>query len=137
MRALFYGIGAAVIAISARSATKLVAMTLGRDRLLWRLFAVSLLVTAWTASEIVWLFVASGFAPVVARLRTRPASPSQALLVTPWPAWLVAGLSGGGAAGGVWQGFSDFGAAGAFVFLHGLAIEPLPHGRVVEQYHSL
>ena len=75
MQALFYGIGAAVIAIIARSATKLVGMTLGRDRLLWGLFAVSLVVTAWTASEVVWLFVASGFVPVVARLRTRPASP--------------------------------------------------------------
>src|SRR2546425_574725 len=66
MQALFYGIGAAVIAIIARSATKLVGMTLGRDRLLWGLFAVSLVVTAWTASEVVWLFVASGFVPVVA-----------------------------------------------------------------------
>jgi chromate transporter len=34
MRAAFYGIGAAVIAIIARSAWKLVKMTLGRDRLL-------------------------------------------------------------------------------------------------------
>ena len=32
-------------------------MTLGADRLLWVLFAVSALVTAWTESEIVWLFV--------------------------------------------------------------------------------
>src|SRR2546426_9685546 len=103
MQALFYGIGAAVIAIIARSATKLVRMTLGRDRLLWGLFTVSLVVTAWTASEIVWLFVASGFVPVVARLRTRPASPSQSLLVTPWPAWLVAGVSGGAPVGGLWE----------------------------------
>jgi len=137
MQALFYGIGAAVIAIIARSATKLVGMTLGRDRLLWGLFAVSLVVTAWTASEVVWLFVASGFVPVVARLRTRPASPSQALLVTPWPAWLVAGLSGVVPVGVLWKVFWYFAAAGLFVFGSGLAIVPFLHGGVVEQYHWL
>ena len=137
MQALFYGIGAAVIAIIARSATKLVGMTLGRDRLLWGLFAVSLVVTAWTASEVVWLFVASGFVPVVARLRTRPASPSQALLVTPWPAWLVAGLSGVAPVAVLWKVFWYFAAAGLFVFGSGLAIVPFLHGGVVEQYHWL
>ena len=39
MQSAFYGIGAAVIAIVARSALKLVKMTLGQDRLLWVLFA--------------------------------------------------------------------------------------------------
>src|SRR2546422_5480655 len=53
MQGLFYRIRAAVIAIIARSATKIVGMTLGRDRLLWGLFAVSLVVTTWTASEVV------------------------------------------------------------------------------------
>jgi chromate transporter len=45
MQGLFYGIGAAVIAIIARSVLRLVRMTLGRDRLLWSLFASSALVT--------------------------------------------------------------------------------------------
>ena len=44
----FYGIGAAVIAIIARSAYKLARMTLGRDRFLGLLFATSAVVTAWT-----------------------------------------------------------------------------------------
>src|SRR5213594_1415285 len=35
MQGVFYGIGAAVIAIIVRSATKLVRLTLGGDRLLW------------------------------------------------------------------------------------------------------
>src|SRR3989441_12610134 len=104
---------------------------------LFRSFAVSLVVTAWTASEVVWLFVASGFVPVVARLRTRPASPSQALLVTPWPAWLVAGLSGVAPVGVLWKVFWYFAAAGLFVFGSGLAIVPFLHGGVVEQYHWL
>ena len=42
----FYGIGAAVIAIISRSAWKLVLATLGKDWLLWLLFAVMAIATA-------------------------------------------------------------------------------------------
>ncbi len=59
MQGAFYGIGAAVIAIIARSAVKLVELTLARDRLLWGIFAASAFVTAWTESDIVWLFLLS------------------------------------------------------------------------------
>src|SRR5467141_1313683 len=48
MQGLFYGVGAAVIAIIVRSATKLVKLTLARDRLLWIVFIVSAIVTGWT-----------------------------------------------------------------------------------------
>src|SRR5712664_3810951 len=40
MQAIFYGIGASVIAIIARSAYKLTKLTLGRDKLLWGIFVV-------------------------------------------------------------------------------------------------
>ena len=46
MRGLFYGIGAAVIAIIGRSAYKLVKSTLSKDWLLWTIFAASAVVTA-------------------------------------------------------------------------------------------
>lgn len=69
MRGAFYGIGAAVIAIIARSAVKLVRLTLKKDRLLWVLFAVNTVVVAATESEIVWVFLASGL--VVLALRRR------------------------------------------------------------------
>jgi hypothetical protein len=46
MQGMFYGIGAAVIAIIGRSAYKLVRSTLAKDWLLWSIFAVSALVTA-------------------------------------------------------------------------------------------
>ena len=39
---------------------KLTRLTLGRDGLLWAVFAASALVTAWTESEIVWVFVGAG-----------------------------------------------------------------------------
>jgi chromate transporter len=50
MRGAFYGIGAAVIAIIARSAYKLVKLTLAKDWLLWALFSTSAVTTAWTES---------------------------------------------------------------------------------------
>ena len=60
MRGAFYGIGAAVIAVIARSAYKLARSTIGRDPLYGLLFAASAGVTAWTESELVWLFVLCG-----------------------------------------------------------------------------
>src|SRR6059036_4126232 len=66
MQGAFYGIGAAVIAIIARSAVKLVKLTLGRRRLLWTLFAASALVTAWTESEVLWVFLLSGLIGLLA-----------------------------------------------------------------------
>ena len=60
IQGMFYGIGAAVIAIIARSAIKLVRTTVGKDWLLWGIFAALALTTAWTESEIVWLFVLCG-----------------------------------------------------------------------------
>ena len=137
MQALFYGIGAAVIAIIAWSAARLARTTLGRDRLLWGLFAVSLIVTAWTAREIIWVFMASGLIPLLARTRARPSRPTKALLVAPWPGWLTSGLTGAASVGVLWKVFAYFAAAGLFVFGSGLAIVPFLHGGVVEQFHWL
>jgi len=67
MQSVFYGVGAAVIAIIARSALKLVKLTLAKDRLLWVLFSVSALATAWTESEIIWLFLGSGLVALFVR----------------------------------------------------------------------
>src|SRR5215813_9941856 len=61
MQAMFYGIGAAVIAIIARSAFKLTKLTLGTDKLLWGIFLCLAASTAWTSKEIVWLFLIAGF----------------------------------------------------------------------------
>src|SRR5437899_7753528 len=94
MQGLFYGIGAAVIAIIARSVLKLVRMTLGRDQLLWGLFTVSALVTAWTESEIIWVFLLCGLVLMVLRWRqTALATPALALL--PGAPGLAPGLPGG------------------------------------------
>ena len=133
MQGAFYGIGAAVIAIIARSVYKLTKSTLGRDRLLWALFAVSAVVTAWTESELVWLFVLCGVVAVVAR--SRPV-PEAALALLPWP-WMLSGLNGPADSGILWTIGWYFAEAGAFVFGSGLAIVPFLHGGVVGEYHWL
>src|SRR6202162_2659669 len=56
----FYGIGAAVIAIIARSAYKLIRSTLKNDLLLWGLFTALAITTAWKEAEIIWLFLLCG-----------------------------------------------------------------------------
>jgi membrane protein implicated in regulation of membrane protease activity len=58
MRGAFYGVGAAVIAIIARSVIKLTSLTLARDKLLWVIFAANASLTAITESEVLAAFVA-------------------------------------------------------------------------------
>src|SRR5262249_17178192 len=65
--ALFYGIGAAVIAVIARSALKLVKTSIKKDMLLWAVFLALAVSTAITEREIVWLFLAGGVLVMVAR----------------------------------------------------------------------
>src|SRR5207253_8115713 len=136
MQGLFYGIGAAVIAIIARSALKLVRMTLGRDHLLWILFAVSAVVTAWTESEIIWVFLVCGLVPMVLRGRqTTRASPSLALL--PVAPGIAAGLGGPASVGVLWKILTYFVGASLFVFGSGLAIVSLLYGEVVRLFYWL
>src|SRR2546425_3911592 len=135
MQGLFYGIGAAVIAIIARSALKLVRMTLGRDHLLWILFAVSAVVTAWTESEIIWVFLVCGLVPLLRGRQTTPATPALALLpVTPG---IAASLGGPASVGVLWKILTYFAGASLFVFGSGLAIVPFLYGGVVRQFHWL
>src|SRR5512142_636027 len=90
MQGAFYGIGAAVIAIIARSAVKLVRMTVQKDRLLWAIFLVMMVVTAVTATEIIWLFLLSGVLAWLARApRKIPARTPAASIA---PLWLLTGI---------------------------------------------
>ncbi len=134
MQGAFYGIGAAVIAIIARSAVKLARMTLKRDWLLWSVCAANAIVTAWTEKEIIWLFLSSGV--LILLLRALPKRAGGAVSVAP-VAWLLTGLQGAAALGTLGTVFVYFVAAGTFVFGSGLAIVPFLHGGVVDQYHWL
>src|SRR2546426_12093102 len=80
MQGMFYGIGAAVIGIITRSAFKLTKLTLGKDKLLWGIFAVLAISTAWTSREIIWLFLLAGIISLLVksfpiRVQTRSAVP--------------------------------------------------------------
>jgi chromate transporter len=134
MQAAFYGIGAAVIGIIARSAWKLATATVGKHRVLWAVFAVSALTTAITESESVWLFLVAGLLAMVT-LGGPPAdtSPKKALLLLPWP-FLLTGLKGAASFGTLGSIAWFFTKAGAFVFGSGLAIVPFLHGGVVNEF---
>lgn len=105
MQGAFYGIGAAVIAIIARSAVKLVRMTVQQDKLLWVIFATMMAVTAVTASEIVWLFLLCGVVAVLVRAPPRLRASTAAGLA---PAWLLGGLYGPASLGTVGTVFAYF-----------------------------
>jgi chromate transporter len=140
MQSVFYGVGAAVISIIARSAYKLVKLTLGKDRLLWVLFAASAVATAWTESEIIWLFLASGVVVVLVRHPPGSRRGPMAALLPPGTLTLLGAAVASGAAVS-WPLLVKvtlyFAEAGAFVFGSGLAIVPFLHGGVVNQYHWL
>jgi len=132
MQAVFYGVGAAVIGIIAMSAWKLTSKNIGKDKLLWAIFAVSVAVTVVTKSENVWLFLGAGV--LVWLLRTPPK-------------WLSRGQANSVAApiaaffaldGLDWHKLGQLGAyfayAGSFVFGSGLAIVPFLYGGVVQEY---
>ena len=132
MQGAFYGIGAAVIAIIARGAFRLAKTTLGHDYLSWGLFAASACVTAWTESELMWLFVLCGLVTLAARTRGRTTA---AWALAPW--WLVTGLAGPASCDTLWRIGCAFAEAGTFVFGSGLAIVPFLHGTVVQHLEWL
>jgi chromate transporter len=135
IRGLFYGIGAAVSAVIIRSAWKLIQKTMQRDYLLWFLFSVLAVTTIWTQSEIVWLFVLSGFVALL--VKAPPRFHERPLPVSAVGPGLMTGLLGAATAGTVGSVLLFFLKAGAFVFGSGLAIVPFLYGGVVGHYHWL
>ena len=127
--ALFYGIGAAVVAIIARSAIKLVKTSVKKDKLLWVVFLVLGVSTAVTEKEIVWLFLAAGLLVMLARTDfstwKRQAS---MFFFMPWNLGIFS------TAGPL---FLFFLKSSLFVFGSGLAIVPFLHGGVVQEHHWL
>jgi len=123
MQAAFYGVGATVIGIITIAAYKLAKLTMAKDKLQWLIFALMAVVTAWTESEILWLFLLSGVLAIVAQSPPtwlRRAVPT-CLLVAVTPDLLA-------------QIFWFFTKAGALIFGSGMAIVPFLYGGVVQEY---
>jgi chromate transporter len=134
IQSIFYGVGAAVVAILARSAYKLTRTTLKTDLLLWVLFAVTAIATVWTKSEIIWLFVLCGVVALFVKTRLRAALPA---VLPASLQWLTTGIHGPASLATGFGLFTFFLKAGAFVFGSGLAIVPFLYGGLVVQSHWL
>lgn len=128
MQAAFYGVGAAVIAIIARSAAKLTRSVVGRDRLLWAIFLALCISTAVTEREIIWLFVLGGILAAVVRTRWSRKPAMAAGFALPVTAHF---------SGPFLQLLVFFAKASLFVFGSGLAVVPFLHGGVVLEHHWL
>ncbi len=142
MQALFYAIGATVIAIIAIAAYKLARSTNKRDPLLWGIFIALTAVTVWAQAELAEFFILAGLI---------------VLLAHAWPGWkqgLIVGLGAATLGSLIWsleawvrqtataadsqdvlvQILVFFTKAGAFVFGSGLAIIPFLQQGVVQQF---
>jgi len=126
--ALFYGIGAAVIAIIARSTIKLIKTSIRRDKLLWAVFLALAISTAITEREIVWLFLAGGLLVMVVKSDFSTWKRAAAFSYLP---------SALGAFNSTGPLFLFFLKSSLFVFGSGLAIVPFLHGGVVQEHHWL
>ncbi|PYX13266.1 MAG: chromate transporter [Acidobacteria bacterium] len=130
MQGMFYGIGAAVIGIIARSAFKLTKLILGKDKLLWGIFAVLAISTAWTSQEIIWLFLLAGIISLLIKSFPRTVRARSAV-----PLLFTVGTVG--VSGSLLGLFFYFAKAGMFVFGSGLAVVPFLYGGVVQGHHWL
>ena len=138
MQSVFYGVGALIIAIIAVAAYRLARGTNKRDPLLWTVFVVMLVATAWTGTELATLFLLAGL--LVLLVRAWPGvGPAAALSIAGVAAAaLIAGLervlSASTASGDqhlLLQILLFFTKAGSFVFGSGLAIVPFLQQGVV------
>lgn len=140
MQALFYGIGAAVIAIIAIAAYKLSRSTNKHDPLLWTVFGALALVTVWAQAELAEFFVLAGMVVLFARAwpgRRQALLASLAGVAVVAAIWFIERWFVSLGVGGehvVLQILLFFTKAGAFVFGSGLAIVPFLHQGVVQQF---
>ncbi|HYT22691.1 MAG TPA: chromate transporter [Candidatus Polarisedimenticolia bacterium] len=134
IQGMFYGIGAAVSAIIVRSAWRLIQRTLGKDYLLWTVFAILTITTVWTESEFLSLFILAGFVSML--IKAPPTGRGTFSRAVISPVGLV-GLYAPAGTKSVMTVFLFFLKAGAFVFGSGLAIVPFLYGGVVGGFQWL
>ncbi len=142
MQGLFYGVGAAVIAIIGIGSYRLAIKTNKRDGLSWGIFTVLFAVTVWTGAELAQLFILAGLLALVVKAPPRwSRSRIPHLSVAPWPVALpalpLAPAAAEGGSGLLLEILLFFTEAGAFVFGSGLAIVPFLSEVVVQQRHWL
>jgi chromate transporter len=145
MQAVFYGIGAVVIAIIAMAAYRLARGTNKSDPVLWGICGVLPVATVWSKTELAALFILAGL--LVVYLRAWPGLRA-GLLITVAGALLILGIWGmetfllradalAGHGSVLSQILLFFTKAGTFVFGSGLAIVPFLEQGVVHEFRWL
>jgi chromate transporter len=139
MQALFYGIGASVIAIIVIAVYKLARLTNKRDPLQWVIFAVLFVVTVLTQTELAWLFIMAGLVVLLWRAPPRWLKGRFRLrTVAAWPILppllQTVTLTAGPVKAGLLQIFAFFFKTSFFVFGSGLAIVPFLYKGLVQDF---
>jgi len=142
MQALFYAIGATVIAIIAIAAYKLARSTNKRDPLLWGIFIALTAVTVWAQAELAEFFILAGLTVLFVRawpgwkpgLLMASAGVLLGSAIWLFEAWVRQGGTAADSQDILTQILLFFTKAGAFVFGSGLAIIPFLQQGVVQQF---
>lgn len=139
VQALFYGIGASVIAIIVIAAHRLALSTNRRDPLLWGIFGVLMIVTVIAQTELAYLFILAGL--VVLFIQARPQWLKVHSCFVSLASWQITSPVGqtitttaGPTNQGLLQVLLFFIKSSAFVFGSGLAIVPFLYKGVVQQF---
>ena len=115
LRAVFYGVAPAIVAIIAKACWNLGGRTLRRDAKAWAFAVIACAIVIALEREIVWLFLGAGVLGVFVFMERRPAT---VVAISP-------------------QLFLFFFKTGLLVFGSGLVIVPFLKAQVVDQYHWL
>ena len=130
MQAVFSGVGASVIGIIAVGSYKLSRKSLGKDVVLWLIFAVLAITTILFEKEIIGLILAGGIVHLLYKKGHR-FSALHSFLLSPFLLQATATVGSDSLLARIaWFFFK----AGAFVFGSGLAIVPFLYGGVVKEY---
>jgi chromate transporter len=129
---MFYGVGAAVIAIIALGAYRLARRVLDGEWFLGALCAATAIATVWTGAEIVWLLVLCGLASLLVKF-----PPSSLRAGAHMGAWWLTGVRGVTSLSNLGTLALFFVKAGAFSFGSGLAIVPFLYAGVVREHQWL
>jgi chromate transporter len=130
IQALFYGIGAAVVAIIAQAAYKLSRAAVGRDWFYGIILVAVAALSASTQQQVVWMFLGGGIISVLVKAPLKFGRARPPLSVGFLPAFGVG-------AGKSLELLLFFAKAGLFVFGSGFAVVPLLHSGVVQQHRWL
>jgi chromate transporter, chromate ion transporter (CHR) family len=133
MQSIFYGVGAAVIAIIALGSYKLTKKTIGKDRLLWLIFVSLAVTTILTEGENIWMILGAGLLTWFIKAPPR-FTVTQTFVLFPFYLQITDQLPYNEK---LFRIAVFFLKAGSVVFGSGLAIVPFLYGGVVKDHHWL